>query len=156
LILRYGLTLATKDVDVVGRMGSPELEKRALALFGPGTAHAARWGLYLQTVEQGLPPIPQGYCQRCQDIPGNWLILRPKQPELHDLAVTKLKRFHAGDREDLRIMCDAGDLTVAGLQHALDLAFFFSLDDDEDPSRRRAYGNLDKVIAYLNGSSRTL
>ena len=156
LIARYHLTLATKDVDIVARMGPEELEHKALQLSGEGTPLAARWGMYLQGVPQGLPPIPQGYCQRCQEIPGDWKVLRPKQPEAHDLAVTKLKRFHAGDREDLQIMCDAGDLSAAGLHHALDLAFYFSLDDDEDPSRKRAYGNLDKVIAYLEGKRRPL
>lgn len=156
LVLRYGLILATRDVDMVARMGLPQLEEKALELFGVGTPNAVTWGLYLQAVPQGLPPIPQTYCQKSSAIPGDWKVLRPKQPEAHDLAATKLKRFHAGDREDLRIMCDAGDLTAEELQRALDSAYTFSLDDDEDPGRRQAYQNLRRVIAYLNGEQRTL
>jgi Nucleotidyltransferase of unknown function (DUF6036) len=156
LILHYGLGLGTKDVDIVWKAGSPQLEDKALEVFGKGTANAAQWGLYLEAVPQGLPPIPQGYCKRCQEIPGKWQVLRPKQPDLHDLAVTKLKRFHAKDREDLQIMCDKGDLTAERLRSALDLAFAFSLDDEEDPGRKAAYQNVEKVIAYLNGTSRTL
>jgi hypothetical protein len=156
LILRYGLGLGTKDVDIVWKAGSPQLEDKALELFGKGTANAAQWGLYLEGVPQGLPPIPQGYCKRCQEIPGKWQTLRPKQPDLHDLAVTKLKRFHAKDREDLQIMCDKGDLTSGRLRWALDMAFVYSLDDEEDPGRKAAYQNIEKVIAYLNGTSRVL
>jgi hypothetical protein len=156
LILRYELTLATKDVDMVGRTGNLELERKALELFGPGTTNAATWGLYLQEVPQGLPPIPQTYCKKSSVIPGDWKVLRPQQPEAHDLAVTKLRRFHTTDREDLRILCDAGDLTPEGLERALDSAYAFSPDEEEDPGRKRAYENLRRVIAYLNGATRTL
>jgi hypothetical protein len=156
LILRYGLALGTNDVDVVERAGLPDLETRALELFGKGTPNAARWGLYLQGVPQGLPPIPQGYCKRCQEIPGDWQVLRPRLPEVHDLAATKLRRFHATDREDLRIMCDAGDLTTAGLVRALDLAYAFGADEEEDVGRKQAYRNLTKVTDYLEGRSREL
>jgi len=109
LILRYGVTLATKDVDIVHFHGL-ELEHKAIELFGKGTENAERLGSYLEPVPQGLPPIPGGYCKRSQDIPGDWQVLRPKQPEPHDLVVTKLKRFHAKDRQDLRILCDSGEL----------------------------------------------
>jgi hypothetical protein len=156
LILRYDLALATKDVDVVARTGPPDLEQKALELFGEGTSNAATWGLYLQAVPQGLPPIPQTYCTRSSALPGDWQVLRPMQPEAHDLAATKLKRFHAKDREDLQLLCDAGDLTPEGLQRALDSAYAFGADEEEDPGRKRASDNLRRVIGYLNGESRTL
>jgi hypothetical protein len=115
LILRYGLNLATKDVDIVHFHGS-ELELRAVELFGKGTRNAERLGFYLEPVPQGLPPIPRGYCPRSEDLPGPWRVLRPRQPEPHDLAVTKLKRFHAKDRGDLRILCDSGQLNAERLR----------------------------------------
>ena len=46
LVLRFGLKLATTDVDIVHVHGS-ELELKAVELFGKGTSHAARLGLYL-------------------------------------------------------------------------------------------------------------
>jgi hypothetical protein len=156
LVLRYGLPLATRDVDMVARMGSAKLQAKALELFGEGTPSARAWGLYLQEVPQGLPPIPQTYCKKSSELPGDWKVLRPKQPEAHDLAVTKLKRFHAKDREDLQILCDMGDLTPDGLERALDSAYAFSLDDEEDPGRKRAYENLRHVLRYLSGEIRTL
>ncbi len=156
LIVRYGLSLATKDVDMVTRTDTPDLEAKALELFGKGTAQAARWGLYLEGVPPGLPPLPGSYQKRSADLPGDWKVLRPRQPEPHDLAITKLKRFHAGDREDLRILCDAGDLSREGLERALDSAYPFGMDEEEEPAYKRVKANFRRVIDYLEGRSRDL
>jgi hypothetical protein len=154
--VRYGLSLATRDVDVLTRADATALETRMFALFGKGTPHAQRWGLYLEAVPGGLPPVPGRYRKRSVELPGPWSILRPKQPEPHDLAVTKLKRFHAGDREDLRILCDAGDLTPQALDEALASAYPFGMDEEEDPACKRVRENLGTVIAYLEGRRRDL
>jgi len=156
LIVRYGLNLATKDVDMVMRTETPELEAKAFELFGKGTPNAMRWGLYLEGVPPGLPPVPGSYRRLSVELPGNWKVLRPRQLDAHDLAVTKLKRFHAGDREDLRILCDAGDLTREGLERALNSAYPFGMDEEEDPECKRMNENCRKVIDYLEGRSRTL
>src|ERR1700722_15032716 len=60
LIVRYGLSLATRDVDVVTRADATALETRVFALFGKGTPNARRWGLYLEGVPGVLPPSPGG------------------------------------------------------------------------------------------------
>ena len=139
LIFRYGLNLATKDVNIVHFHGS-KLELKAVELFGKGTRNAARLGFYLEPVPPGLPPIPGGYCHRSEEIPGRWRVLRPRQPELHDLAATKLKRFHAGDREDLQILCDSGELGADRLREMLESAFTWA--EEEDPERDAAARNL--------------
>jgi hypothetical protein len=156
MIVRYGLTLATKDIDIVGGLGPPELEKMALELFGEGTPNALRLGLYLEAVPNAVPPIPGTYTKRARPITGEWKVLVPWEPDPHDLAATKLKRFHAGDREDLQIMCDNGDLTVGGLEAALTSAFLWHADPEEDSDHARALANLRRVIDYLNGKSRSL
>lgn len=156
LIVRYGLNLATKDVDIVTRTQTPDLEAKALELFGRGTPHALRWGLYLEGVPPGIPPVPGSYHRRSVALPGDWKVLRPYQPEPHDLAVTKLKRFHAGDREDLRILCDSGELTREGLEKSLDSAYPFGMDEAENPACTRVKENFRKVLAYLAGQSREL
>jgi hypothetical protein len=155
LILGYGLNLMTKDVDIVYFHGS-DLQKKAEELFGKGTQGAEKWGFYLETVSSGLPPIPNGYQSRSIDVPGPWKIIRPKRPEIHDLAATKLKRFHAKDRIDLQILCDTGELNGDGLRQALDSAFVFAADEEEDPGRKTAYKNLSMVIDYLEGRRREL
>jgi hypothetical protein len=105
LVLGYGLPLMTKDVDIVYIDGS-KLQGKAIASFGKGTPGANRYGFYLEAVSSGLPPLPVGYQTRCTDVPGPWKVLRPKWPEPHDLAVSKLKRFHPGDRQGIQILCD--------------------------------------------------
>ena len=153
LIVRFDLDLATRDVDIVHFHGS-ELERVAVELFGKGTSNADRLGFYLEPVPQGLPPIPGGYCHRSQDIAGPWRVIRPKHPEPHDLAVTKLKRFHAKDRQDLQILCDSGLLEADRLTKGLDSAFAWAAKDD--PDREIAARNLARVIDYLEGKTSTL
>lgn len=153
LIVRLDLNLATRDVDIVHFHGT-ELERIAVGLFGKGTANADRLGFYLEPVPQGLPPIPGGYCHRSQDVAGPWRVIRPKYPEPHDLAVTKLKRFHAKDRQDLQILCDSGLLEADRLRQGLDSAFAWAGKDD--PDREIAARNLARVIEYLEGKTRTL
>ena len=155
LILSYGLNSTTKDIDVIYFHGS-ELQNKAVEQFGQGTQGARKWGFYLETVSSGLPPIPNGYRSRSIDVPGPWRVIRPKRLEIHDLAVTKFKRFHAKDRADLQILCDTGELNEAGLRLALDSAFAFAADEDEDPGRKIAYSNIFIVIDYLEGRRREL
>jgi Nucleotidyltransferase of unknown function (DUF6036) len=153
LIVRFDLNLATRDVDIVHFHGS-ELERIAVELFGKGTANAERLGFYLEPVPQGLPPIPGGYCHRSENVAGPWRVLRPKQPEPHDLAATKLKRFHAKDRQDLQILCDSGQLEADRLKKVLESAFAWA--EKDDPDRAIAERNLARVIDYLEGHMSTL
>ncbi|HWE37780.1 MAG TPA: DUF6036 family nucleotidyltransferase [Isosphaeraceae bacterium] len=153
LILGYSARLMTKDVDVVEVAGS-RLLGIAVRVFGKGGPGHRAWGFYLETVSSGLPPLPLGYQSRCIDVPGPWSVIRPKRPEAHDLVISKLRRFHLGDREDVQILCDAGDLSPATLRERIDLAFAFHADEDEDPHRKKAYSNLRIVIAYLEGKRR--
>jgi hypothetical protein len=65
LMLHYGLKPAaggTKDFDVV-QIGHPPapLAEKALELFGKGTDGAGWIGLYLELVQDGLPPLPTGF-----------------------------------------------------------------------------------------------
>jgi Nucleotidyltransferase of unknown function (DUF6036) len=153
LVLGYGLNLMTKDVDIVHIHDSP-LQTVAEETFGRDTAAAKRLGFYLESVSSGLPPLPIGYTTRCIDVEGPWVVIRPKRPEANDLAVTKLKRFHAKDREDVRILCDRGLLDPATLRERLDLAHTFT--EEGEKGREAAYANLEIVIQYLEGQRRTL
>ena len=67
------------------------------------------------------------------------------QPEPHDLAVTKLKRFHAKDREDLQILCDSGELVTDRLRERLESAFMWA--EKDDPDRELAARNLARRLA---------
>jgi hypothetical protein len=151
LIVRYGLTLATKDVDLATQGEALPLQARAFEHFGKGTRNAQRWGLFLEPVPAGLPPVPGSYRTMAKDLPGDWKVLRPRQLDPHHLAVSKLRRFHAGDREDLRIICDSGDVTVEGLKTALDSAFPFGFDEEEDADHGRVQDRFGRLLEYLEG-----
>jgi hypothetical protein len=89
-------------------------------------------------------------------VSGSWQVIRLWRLEIHDLAVTKLKCFRPQDREDLQFLCDTGRLRADKLEAALELAFIWSLPKDGDPDRDRAFANLERVLRYLRGESRTL
>ncbi len=57
LILRYGLSLMTKDVDIVQFHGR-KLENKAIEFFGKGTSNAKRLGFYLEQVPRGYRQSP--------------------------------------------------------------------------------------------------
>jgi hypothetical protein len=160
LMLHYDLrpaTGGTKDFDAVQISHPPRpLARIAVELFGKGTDGARRSGLYLETVPDGLPPLPQGFTSRCQEVEGEWQVIRLWRLEIHDLAATKLKCFRPQDREDLQFLCDAGRLRADRLKEALEAAFIWSMDKDGDPDRERAFANLERVVLYLEGKSRTL
>jgi hypothetical protein len=154
LILRLDLPgVMTTDVDIVHLSTSPNaatLEEVAIQHFGKGSANAARLGLYLERVPQGMPPVPHQFRNRSTDVlPGQWRVIRPKVLEYHDFAVTKLKRFAAKDREDLKRLCDLQLLNPDELQRSLDNAFAFAAEEEEDPARKCAYDAYRKVRAYL-------
>jgi hypothetical protein len=47
-------------------------------------------------------------------------------------------------------------LTVSGLQRALNSAYPFGLDEEEDPDGKRVQDHFRKVIDYLEGRVRDL
>jgi hypothetical protein len=161
LILRLGRPLATRDVDclqIPPGSDEHELQKKAIEWFGQGTAEARKWGLYLEEVSAPMPPVPGGYQQNSEQISGNWRVLSPRLPRPNDLAVTKLRRFHIKDREDIRIMCDQGWLSKDELRQGFESAFCWHQKGDEtDESQlQTARANLESVIAYLDGRTRSL
>ncbi len=76
--------------------------------------------------------------------------------EANDLAASKLKRYAAKDRDDLRHLCDNGFLQAEKLKRSLEGAFLWETEESGDLDRERAFANLEKVLAYLEGNSRDL
>jgi hypothetical protein len=160
VILFYGGEQAgamTSDVDAV-QVGHPPapLLSAALERFGRETSGAEQHGLYLESVPHGIPPLAGGFKKRCTPMAGDWKVLTVWQPEANDLAASKLNRFAAKDRDDLRHLCDKGVLQEANLRRSLEGAFMWVTEETGDPARERAFANLEKVVAYLKGDSREL
>jgi hypothetical protein len=153
LILHYNLALGTKDVDVI-EMRESELETKARELFGKESEKATALGLYLDLVPQALPPVPQHFRKRCQEVPASWKVIRLWRLENHDAAATKLKSFRAQDRQDLQFMCDEGLLNPSALRESLNSAFLWS--EEDHPDRDRAFANLQVVVDYIEGRKSSL
>jgi hypothetical protein len=146
--------VATSDVDVVYPGGHSDLVDLALAEFGYGTAKARQHDLYLQLVPSGLPPLSGGARKRAREAPGPWAVIHVLYLEPNDLAVTKLTRFAARDREDIRMLGDLGLLDADELEKRLEVAYYFHLDKDGNPRRDAAFTNLRTVQRYLRGETR--
>ena len=147
----------TLDVDVV-QIGYPPAPLLSVALeqFGKAAPGAKEHDLYLESVPDGIPPLAPGFKKRCTLMAGEWKVLTVWQPDANDLAASKLKRYASKDKEDLRHLCDNGLVTVEQLKLSLNGAFMWETEESGDPGRERAFANLEKVIAYLEGNAREL
>ena len=154
LVWEYDYLATTADFDILQPRGNEELLALALRLFGRDTDGAKAHGLYLEVVPEGLPPVPGGYQKRAHQVAGPWRVLRVYHLDPHDLAATKLRRFAAKDREDIRQLCDLGHLDPDRLGEILEKAFWWSLDKDGDELRDTAFANLRVVQQYLRGEIR--
>lgn len=151
LVWQYDYLATTYDIDILRPHGGEELLALALSAFGRDTPGARAHGLYLEVVDEALPPVPAGYEKRAHLFEGNWKVLRVFHLEPHDLAATKLRRFAPRDREDIRQLCDLGHLDPKTLEDILEKAFLWSLDKDGDPHRDAAFAHLRVVQRYLLG-----
>jgi hypothetical protein len=143
----------TRDVDVVQLSQAREpLLEFALRSFGAGTRAVERHGLYLEAVLSALPPMPGAFRSRCLPFEEEgYRVLRVHRLDVHDLAVSKLRRFAAKDRQDLQELCDKGLLRAEALKSAFEGAFVWTTEKDGDDSRDNALEALRRVTAYLQG-----
>jgi hypothetical protein len=151
LVWKYNSTVTTMDFDVFHSKGDDNLIKTAEQVFGHGTDKARQHGLYLQIVNDALPPALGGYANRASQADGPWTILQIFHLEPHDLAATKMRRFAARDREDIRFLCDLELLDSDELEDRLQKAFPFVHEKDGDEYRDSTFRNLRIVQQYLNG-----
>jgi hypothetical protein len=147
LVIGLGSQLQTKDVDVV-KVHSPLLDK-AEEVFKKDAPEHELHGFYLDVVSSGLPPLPSGFQSRCIEVEGPWRVIRLKRLEVHDLVVSKLKRFHQGDRQDVQIICDTEGIEEHTLRERFDLAYWVKDQDDSEVVKAKA--NLETVAKYLDG-----
>lgn len=157
LVSQYQATFSTKDIDVVELHATPQqqaLQQKAHELFGKNTPKAKELGLYLDLVPQPMPPVSNGFLRRSNQVQGDWQVIRLWELAPNDLAATKMKRFHAQDRQDLRFLCDLGLLQADTLRTSMEEAWLW--DPPDCDARDKAFANLKLVIDYLEGRSARL
>lgn len=110
----YGMPRPTVDVDVISVL--PHEQAAALqAVAGQGSQLHRRHGLYLQHV--GVASVPENYRERLLEMfPAAYRRLRILGLEAYDLALSKLERNAARDREDVKYLARAVPLNLDVLE----------------------------------------
>ena len=111
ILIAYDGTVATKDVDAIGR---PEGLLRLLHEHaGKDSRVHVDTGLYLDVVAAGLFLSEHGWQGRAHPFgEANLERLRVYVLELHDLILSKVKRFNAKDQQDVEWLCYREELDI--------------------------------------------
>lgn len=110
----YGLPRPTVDVDCLCVIPVAETA-RLQSIAGEGSPLHKQHGVYLQHVE--IVTVPENYAERL--VPLSWAHFRHLTIfglEAHDLALSKLERNSARDREDVRFLALAAPLILPVLE----------------------------------------
>ncbi len=149
LVWQYDYIATTEDFDFIHPKESEDLVALALQLFGRGKPKASKHGLYLEAVYDAFPPIPQQYKTRAKQVSGPWNVLRVYHLDPYDMIASKLRRFSATDREDIRMLCDQFPIDPARLEQILETAYTFNMEKDGDEFRDSAFRGLRVVQRFL-------
>jgi len=110
----YGLPRPTVDVDFLSVVPAGEIG-RLDALAGMGSALDRKHGVHVQHV--GIVTVPENYAGRLIPIfPGAYRRVRLAGLEAYDLALSKLERNSARDREDVKFLARAVPLNLTTLE----------------------------------------
>jgi hypothetical protein len=114
IAMLYGLPRPTVDVDYLTVI-PPEENAPLQSLAGEGSVLHKKYGVYLQHV--GIVTVPENYDDRMTRMfPTAFRRLSHLGLEAHDLALSKLERNSARDREDVRYLTGAAPLDLAVLE----------------------------------------
>lgn len=108
LVLQTGYERGTKDSDVLETNSlTSDVRDRLLELAGHSTPLHIRHKIYIDVVPRGLPFLPQApLCHPLVELNGELSRLEIEVLDVVDVVVSKLKRFHANDVDDIRAMID--------------------------------------------------
>ena len=121
LLLAYDPAVATQDIDFIGE--KTEVLRKLSDVAGKDSEIHRLTDYYVDIVPPGWFPNAPGWHERAVpvDVPGlrhiNLRVL-----ELHDLILSKLKRFGSGDRQDIRSLCDRDELDIRTLRERYEQA----------------------------------
>ena len=114
ILLVYGGQVATEDLDFIGEASGLLLELRQLA--GKDSKVHRLTNYYLDILPPGLFPSAMGWKKRTILAKVQSLQhIRLRVLEVHDLIVSKLKRFGSQDQEDIRGLCDRPEFDAGTL-----------------------------------------
>jgi len=118
----YGLLRATADIGIIEARGTDLRTLQTIA--GRGSELARRHHVFLDIVT--VATVPEDYEQRLVDIPsGEFMYLRLRAFERHDLVLAKLARNADHDREDVKHLALGPGLDCAVLRDRYQRALRF-------------------------------
>jgi hypothetical protein len=150
ILLAYDGQLGTEDVDLVGEKAGLLLRRSDLA--AKGSPLHRETGYCLDIVSPGLFPQEWGWPGRAKValVPGvEHIELRIL--ELHDLILSKLRRFGGKAREDIRRLCDRPEFDVETLRDRLRNARL-RYDRDEQESLDGNFHFIEREFLALDPS----
>jgi hypothetical protein len=108
LMLQTSYERGTKDSDILEVATlKAEVKERILHLAGNGTDLHRRHRVYLEFVAPGIPFLPQNpLFHLVEDLNEELVHFEIEVLDVADVAVSKLKRFHANDVSDIEAMVD--------------------------------------------------
>lgn len=116
LRLGHAHTRVTNDADILETAElSRAIRGELLRLAARGTPLARRHDLYVEVIAPGLPFLPRAPRYHAVAFTPPLAKLALLTLDATDVAVSKLKRFHANDRSDIEAMVDAGHVVHADL-----------------------------------------
>jgi hypothetical protein len=114
IAMLFGLPRPTVDVDCVSVIPMEETAPLQ-SLAGEGSALHKKYGVYLQHVR--IVTVPENYHDRLiLMFPAAFRRLLLLGLEAHDLALSKLERNSARDREDIKFLARAAPLDLSVLE----------------------------------------
>ncbi|MEX2261201.1 MAG: DUF6036 family nucleotidyltransferase [Bryobacteraceae bacterium] len=136
IAMLYGLPRPTVDVDCLS-VTPVEETARLQSLAGEGSALHKKYGVYVQHV--GIVTVPENYLDRLTLMfPPAYRRLLLMGFEAHDLALSKLERNSARDREDVKYLARAVplDLAVLGSRYHSELRPYLAMPQRHDLTLR--------------------
>jgi hypothetical protein len=110
----YGLSRPTADIDIIQVRGASDAAD-VQRIGGKGSPLAKKYRVYIDIVT--VADVPDGYEERLIDVYAEeFLNLRVRVFERHDLALAKLGRNQDYDREDVRRLALGPGLDVVILE----------------------------------------
>lgn len=138
LMLRTSYTRGTKDSDVLQTAAIDDaLKARLLEHAGPSTRLHKKHRIYLDVVSSGIPLLPSGpLWHPMPELNAKLETFEVEVLDVVDVVVSKLKRFAADDRSDIKAMIDKDlvphDQLISRFRDALDV-FAYSAQSDQIP-----------------------
>jgi hypothetical protein len=117
LMLRTTYERGTKDSDVLETVSLDDATKgRLLDIAGRGTALSKRHRLYLDIVSRGLPFLPRPPVVHLHaELNATLSSFEIEVLDVVDVVVSKMKRFHGDDVDDIMAMIDLQRVTHSAL-----------------------------------------